>query len=97
VKIAAPVEGANLVAPAKIEVSLDVETFDSLFWAVEIHANDVLIKKAPGSHAGKYSFEWSDVKPGKYTLKAVVSDDIQTRGESAPVNIIVRDRTAKNQ
>jgi hypothetical protein len=97
VRISAPAGGASLTAPANIEVSLDFETSGILFSAVEIYANDVLIKKTPESGSGKYSFNWTGVKPGKYMLKAVVIDDLQTRGESSPVNIIVKDGVAKNQ
>lgn len=97
VKIAAPADGAIFAAPGEIEVSLNYESIGSLFYALEIYANGVLIKNGSVSREGKYSFNWTDVKAGKYALKAVAIDDMQTRGESSEVNIIVKNRTAKNQ
>lgn len=96
VKIAAPVEGVSLVGPANIDVSLSFETSGFLFSVVEIYANDELIRKTSESASGRYNFNWTGVKSGKYTLRAVVTDDLQTRGESSTVNIIVKDRTAKD-
>jgi len=97
VKIAAPAEGSGLIAPANIEVSVNCESVGALFYAVEVYANGVLIKQGSTSREGKYIFNWTDVKAGKYTLKAVAIDDFRTRGESSEVNIVVKDRNLKNQ
>lgn len=97
VKILTPAEGASLVAPANIEISFNFEVFDSHFSTVEIYANGELINSGRASSPGKqHTFNWAGVKPGKYVLKAVVLDDIQTRGESE-VNIIVNERNGNKQ
>jgi uncharacterized repeat protein (TIGR01451 family) len=96
VKIAAPAEGSGLIASANVEISVNCASFDSRFYHVEVYANGVLIKRGSASEEGKYTFNWTDVKAGKYTLKAVAIDALQRRGESSTVNIVVKDRKVKN-
>jgi hypothetical protein len=95
--LTAPTAGANPVGPANVEIAL---SYTCTNWAtrIEIYANDQRIEEnGGGGPEGKYSFTWEDVKPGKYTLKAVVYDDLGVKGESSSVNIVVKDRQKKGQ
>lgn len=91
IRISAPVEGASLIAPADIEIVLNPERSLSIR-SVELYANGVLVHEGSVMIPGRYVLSWEDVPAGKYTLKAVVMDDIGVKGESAPVNIVVKPR-----
>jgi hypothetical protein len=92
VSIATPVEGASLIAPANVQLVLNYKSSQWLS-RVEIYANDQRIEggSAPSAE-GNYSFTWKPVKAGRYSLKAVVFDELGVRAESTSVNIVVKDR-----
>ena len=92
VSIATPVEGVSLTAPATVQLVLNYKSNQWLS-RVEIYANDQRIDEgaAPGAE-GNYSFTWKRVKAGRYSLKAVVFDDLGVRAESTSVKIVVKDR-----
>ena len=96
IRIATPAEGASLMAPVNVEIILNP---DSLEYGrrVEVYANGALIEQGPIFTSIKYAFTWKDAQAGKYELKAVVVDVIGVKGESSPVNIVVKDRGVKNE
>lgn len=91
VRIATPTEGTSLMTPVDIELILSRES-PEYGRRVEVYANGALIEQGSVLLSGKYAFTWKDVPAGKYELKAVVIDVIGVRGESSPVNIIIKDR-----
>ncbi len=96
VKIVTPAEGARLLAGKKIEIVLSSE-MSGPFGEVELYANGELIDKSPTSESGgRSTLTWEDVKPGKYTLKAVAIDDLGTRGEST-VNLVIENRPSNSR
>lgn len=78
-----------------IEVKTNAESID-LTDRVEIYANGVLIEEGSMVDPRRYRFTWEDARSGKYTLKAVVIDAIGVRGESAPINVVIKPRHLKD-
>jgi Domain of unknown function DUF11/Bacterial Ig domain len=90
VRIVTPAEGTTLTGPVGIQLAIQrSDTYDPME-RVELYANDKRIEEGPVMLVGKYIFTWEDVKPGTYTLKAIVINGIGVRGESPPVKITIK-------
>lgn len=89
ISITTPVEGASFTAPANIEIVLNPDRNLDVR-SVELYANGVRIHEGSVMIPGKYVLNWDDVPAGNYTLKAVVIDNVDVKGESAPIQIIVK-------
>ena len=94
VRITTPANGASLMGPVNIEVTTDTKSIDSMD-RVEVYANGVLIEEGSMVNPKSYRFTWEDAPSGKYTLKAVVIDEIGVRGESSPINVVIKPRHLK--
>jgi hypothetical protein len=86
VTISSPTNGATIDQPAPIPLAVDVFDPDgsvaqvNLFWEATLLAT---LTNAP------YTFQWTNLSPGSYTLTAQAVDDSGLIGVSSPVNFVV--------
>ena len=86
VSITAPSSEAAFTAPASITVSASADD-DGTIARVDFYANETLIATTTSS---PYSFSWSGVDAGSYSLTAVARDDSGNTTASSTRDIIVR-------
>jgi Bacterial Ig domain len=87
VSLTAPASGAAYNAPASITVSATASDVDGTIAQVEFYANGTLIYSNTSS---PYSFSWTDVSAGNYSLAAVARDDLGATTVSSTLDIAVR-------
>ena len=92
VSITAPPSEAAFTAPASITVSASADD-DGTIARVDFYANETLIATTTSS---PYSFSWSGVDAGSYSLTAVARDDSGNTTASSTRDIIVRSATLPN-
>ena len=91
VSITSPASGGTFSAPASITITANASDADGSIQKVEIfHGGTNLIATLT---AAPYSFTWTGVPQGTYTLTAVATDNLNGSSTSAPVSITVN-RTA---
>jgi hypothetical protein len=89
VRLTSPSNGATFTAPATIAIGINALD-DTKVAKIDLYANSTLIGTVPGSfEVSDYSFTWSNVAAGSYTLTAVASDGSGASTTSAPVSITV--------
>lgn len=86
VAITNPASGSFFSAPATLLVSASAADMDGTVTGVEFYTNAVLLGQAA---AAPYTFVWTNVLAGSYTLTAVATDSGGLHTTSAPVNVIV--------
>jgi RHS repeat-associated protein len=86
VSLTNPSGGATFNAPASINIAATALDADGTIAKVEFYRNGTLITTLT---AAPYSFTWSGVPQGSYTLTAVVTDDAGATATSAPVAVTV--------
>ena len=94
VSITSPIAGANFTAPANITVSATALDSDGTIQKVEFFqggTNLIATLTAP-----PYSFTWTAVPQGTYSLTAVATDNLNGTRTSAPVNVTVDRAPALN-
>ena len=92
VSITAPSSEAAFTAPASITVSASAGD-DGTIARVDFYANETLIATTTSS---PYSFSWSGVDAGSYSLTAIARDDSGNTTASSTRDIIVRAATLPN-
>lgn len=85
VSITSPAAGLVFTAPATILVSAFADDADGTVASVAFYANGSLI----GTTTNPFSFSWSDVQAGTYSLTAVAEDDDGAETTSAAVQVVV--------
>ncbi|HET9568655.1 MAG TPA: Ig-like domain-containing protein [Vicinamibacterales bacterium] len=90
--ITAPSSEAAFTAPASITISASASD-DGTIATVDFYANETLIATTTSS---PYSFSWSGVDAGSYSLTAVARDDSGNTTASSTRDIIVRSATLPN-
>jgi hypothetical protein len=98
VRITSPPDGANFQAPATIQIEAETVDRDGYAAHIEFFANRTKIgeqtifffQAPPPGEPIQFTFVWSNVTVGAYTLSARARDDRGAIGVSAPVNIVVR-------
>ena len=86
VSITSPVSGSNFTAPANITIAAKASDSDGSIASVEFFNGEnslSVLTSAP------WSFSWSDVPEGTYTITAAATDNNNAKTISAPVTITV--------
>jgi Big-like domain-containing protein/beta-propeller repeat-containing protein len=97
VSITSPSNGATFTAPATVTITANA-TDDTSIAKVDFYANSTLIGTVAGNYeVSDYSFTWSNVPAGTYTLTAIATDDQGATTTSAPVSITVGDAPQSQQ
>ncbi len=86
VSITAPLPGAQFTAPAMVTINVTATDSDGTIRKVDFYQGDVLLGTDTIS---PYSFTWTSVTPGSYTIKAIATDNASDSITSAPVTITV--------
>jgi PKD repeat protein len=86
VTLTAPAEGAVFAAPAEITLTADALDPDGFVAQVEFYEGE---RRLGVATSAPYSFLWSAVEPGMYTLTARATDDTGSPVVTAPVAIKV--------
>jgi hypothetical protein len=86
VTLTAPANGATSTAPATVTLTASASDPENGLARVEFYRGTTLLGTAT---APPYSFTWSSVPAGSYTLTAVAADQEGARTTSAPVSITV--------
>jgi hypothetical protein len=97
VKITAPPNGSVFRAPADVPIEATTLDVDGYAPKVEFYANDrkigeqeiVFIQAPPPGQPINFSFVWSNVMAGAYSLTAVATDNLGATKVSVPVRIAV--------
>ncbi len=97
VKITQPENGQAFVAPADIEIDVEVCDPDGWVPVVGFYAGDELIgeqqmtfivEPAPGQPQ-TFHMTWEDVGPGAFAIRAKATDNLGARALSEPVRVLV--------
>lgn len=86
VSISTPANGASYAAPATVTISASASDSDGTIARVDFYAGTQLLGSAAGS---PYTFTWSAVAAGTYSLTAIARDDAGATTSSAAVSITV--------
>jgi len=90
VSLTAPAAGSSYTAPASIMLAASASDGDGSIAAVEFYNGATLI--GTGTLAGgSYTFTWSNVPAGSYSLRARAVDNQGASTDSAPVAVTVTD------
>lgn len=90
VTLTAPLNGDSFTAPATITLSADASTLNGTVTAVEFFKDDgaTLLGHATET-TSPYTFIWSDVPAGAYTLSARVTDNFGATAVTAAISVSV--------
>jgi hypothetical protein len=86
VTISSPTDGVTITQPGPVSIAVDASDPDGsvrkviLFWGPSVLA---VLTNAP------YTFQWTNLSPGSYTLTAQVVDDAGLTALSSPVGFVV--------
>jgi regulation of enolase protein 1 (concanavalin A-like superfamily) len=86
VSLTAPANGASYTAPASISVAATASDPEGKMARVEFYAGSTLLGSDTSS---PYSFAWSSVAAGTYTIRAVAYDTSGASASSATVTVAV--------
>jgi len=86
VQLTSPAAGANFTAPATVSLAATASDQDGAISQVAFYVGQTLI----GTHTtSPYTFSWTNVAPGSYSLTAVATDNLGATATSAAVTIQV--------
>ena len=88
VSMTSPVSGASFVAPAVIGLTATAADADGSIASVAFYSGSTLLGTATAS---PYTFTWSAVPAGSYSVTAVATDNLGASTTSAAVSITVTD------
>lgn len=88
VSLSSPTSGATYTAPATIGLSASASDADGTISRVEFYSGSTLLGTDTSS---PYSYSWSNIPAGSYTLTAVATDNLGGRATSAPRTVTVSD------
>ncbi|HXG68502.1 MAG TPA: Ig-like domain-containing protein [Blastocatellia bacterium] len=89
VSITSPTAGALYTAPASIPITADTSDADGSISRVDFYANGVLIGVGTPADASQYSFTWSNVSVGVYSLTAIATDNVGASTTSTAISVTV--------
>ncbi|MFW5775336.1 MAG: Ig-like domain-containing protein [Chitinivibrionales bacterium] len=88
VEITAPVDNALFDAPANISIQASAGDVDGSVSKVEFFNGSTRLGE---DNSASYSFTWSNVEPGSYTITAKATDDQGATAVSSPITVVVND------
>jgi hypothetical protein len=91
VSIDSPADGESFITPANVLIEVSAEDTDGSVVGVEYFAGTSSLGSVT---APPYSFTWTDIPAGTYSLKALVTDDAGATATSAPIEISVEEPAA---
>lgn len=91
VSLTSPTSGASFIAPAAIMLGANAGDSDGTITKVEFYQGITLIGAAI---AAPYSFNWTNVAAGSYSVTAKATDNLGSTMISAPVAVTVNTNTA---
>ncbi len=86
VSLTAPANSSYFFAPATINVQANATDVDGTVSVVQFLANN---NQIGASYVAPYSFNWTNVPTGNYTLTAIATDNGTNQTTSSPVSITV--------
>jgi predicted Rdx family selenoprotein len=86
VRLTSPATGANYLAPAAVALSATASDVDGSVTQVAFYAGLTLVGI---DTAAPFTFSWTNVPPGDYSLTAVATDDAGVSATSAAVTVHV--------
>ena len=92
VAITSPVNGASFTAPATISLTANASDSDGTIASVTFYQGSTAIGTVSSA---PYSFSWTSVGQGSYTLTAVATDNDGAVTTSVPVNVTVNSAAAQ--
>ena len=92
VRITSPAAGATFTEPASIPIAADATDSDGTVTRVDLFAGATLLGTATATN-DQFSFTWSNVGAGSYSLTAQATDNLGATSTSAPVSITVNPST----
>ena len=90
VSITAPANNANFNAPASINITASAADADGSVAQVAFYKDATLLGT---DNTAPYSFAWTNVPVGTYSLTAVATDNIGAKTTSASVSVVVQSVT----
>jgi RHS repeat-associated protein len=90
VSLTAPTAGSSHTAPASITLAASAADSDGTIASVAFYNGATLIGTGTLS-GGSYTFTWSNVAAGSYSLTAQATDNLGASADSAPVAVTVTD------
>lgn len=91
VGLSAPSNGASFTAPATIALAASASDPDGSVARVEFYSGSTLLGT---DTTAPYTFSWTGVPAGSYTVKAIVYDNAGASTTSAPITVSVVSSTA---
>jgi pectate lyase len=89
VSISSPANNSGFAAPASITFNANAADADGTVTNVQFNNGSTLLGNAATS---PYSYTWSSVAAGTYTITAVATDDKGAKTTSAPITIVVTEK-----
>src|SRR3989442_13507781 len=86
VTITSPTNSATFTAPANITITADASDSDGAVSLVEFFQNDIKLGAVTNS---PYTFSWTNVSAGNYTLTVKAADNLGATSSSSPVSVTV--------
>lgn len=90
VSLTAPVAGSSYTAPASVTLTASAADSDGTIASVAFYNGATLIGTGTFS-GGSYTFTWSNIAAGSYSLTAVATDNEGASAVSAPVAVTITD------
>ncbi len=94
VSISAPSNGTNFTAPASFSINANATDSDGIITKVEFYNGPTLLGI---SYNAPYSFNWSNVSAGIYSITAKATDNVGGTNVSASVTLIITSIVIPNQ
>jgi hypothetical protein len=87
VQLASPVSGATFSAPATMSLAAMAADSDGRITAVRFVANGAMVASVTAS---PFSFNWTNVAAGTYTITAIATDNAGGETTSVPATVTVK-------
>jgi len=86
VSISSPVSGALFTAPASVTITASATDADGTIAKVDFYQGSTLLRS---DNTSPYSYNWTNVAKGNYTITAIATDNKGASTTSSPVTITV--------
>jgi hypothetical protein len=90
VMIDSPLDGLTVDEHSNVTITAQSSDETGVVHKVEFFSNGILLGEDSDA---PYNFNWNNVEPGNYQLKAIAIDNYGKTGASVTVNLIIRDTT----